>query len=182
MLAYTPVLLLKISNIISASSLLSMIILGTISIIYLNTTVIYVRGQVINNHNNDNNYSAKVIQNNTSVISDIPTRKVHVGDIDIGYKIFGKGDPILLITGANGVRMDLWNPVLLSQLSSNHTVIIFDNRGVGNTTAGIKVFSIKQFANDTSGLLDALNIKKPVDVLGWSMGSFIAQELSYSPR
>ncbi len=107
MLAYTPFLLLKISNIISASSLLSMIILGTISIIYLNTTVIYVRGEVINNHNNDNNYSAKVIQNNTSVISDIPTRKVHVGDIDIGYKIFGKGDPILLITGANGVRMDL---------------------------------------------------------------------------
>lgn len=178
MLAYTPVLLLKISNIISASSLLSMIILGTISIIYLNTTVIYVRGQVINNHNNDNNYSAKVIQNNTSVIADIPTRKVHVGDIDIGYKIFGKGDPILLITGANGVRMDLWNPVLLSELSYNHTVIIFDNRGVGNTTAGIKVFSIKQFANDTSGLLDALNIKKPVDVLGWSMGSFIAQELA----
>jgi pimeloyl-ACP methyl ester carboxylesterase len=74
--------------------------------------------------------------------------------------------------------MDVWDPVLLSELASNRTVIIFDNRGVGNTTSGSKVFSIKQFANDTSGLLDALNIKKPVDVLGWSMGSFIAQELA----
>lgn len=121
---------------------------------------------------------AKAIQENSSVISDFPTRKVHVDDIDIGYKMFGKGDPILLITGANGVRMDLWDPVLLRELSSDHTVIIFDNRGVGNTTSGVKTFSIKQFANDTSGLLDALEIKKPVDVLGWSMGSFIAQELA----
>jgi pimeloyl-ACP methyl ester carboxylesterase len=155
-----------------------MIILSTFSIIYLNSAVIHVRGQIINNHNNVNNYSAKVNQDKTLVISNVPTRKVHVGDIDIGFKIFGEGDPILLITGANGVRMDLWDPFFLSELSSDHTVIIFDNRGVGNTTAGTKVFSIKQFADDTSGLLEALKIKKPVNVLGWSMGSFIAQELA----
>jgi pimeloyl-ACP methyl ester carboxylesterase len=152
-----------------------MIILCTFSFIYLNATVIYVQSQEINNPNNS---LSKFKQNQISVISNVPTRRVHVGDIDIGYKMFGKGDPILLITGANGVRMDVWDPVLLRELASNHTVIIFDNRGVGNTTSGSKVFSIKQFANDTSGLLDALNIKKPVDVLGWSMGSFIAQELA----
>ena len=152
-----------------------MIILCTFSFIYLNATVNYVQSQEINNPNNS---LSKFKQNQISVISNVPTRRVHVGDIDIGYKMFGKGDPILLITGANGVRMDVWAPVLLSELASNHTVIIFDNRGVGNTTSGSKVFSIKQFANDTSGLLDVLNIKKPVDVLGWSMGSFIAQELA----
>jgi pimeloyl-ACP methyl ester carboxylesterase len=63
------------------------------------------------------------------------------------------------------------DPVLLRGLASNHTVIVFDNCGVGNTTSGSKVFSIKQFANDTIDL-DALNIKKPADVLGWSMGLF----------
>ena len=152
-----------------------MIILCTFSFIYLNATVNYVQSQEINNPNNS---LSKFKQNQISVISNVPTRRVHVGDIDIGYKMFGKGDPILLITGANGVRMDVWDPVLLSELASNHTVIIFDNRGVGNTTSGSKVFSIKQFANDTSGLVNALNIKKPVDVLGWSMGSFIAQELA----
>ena len=59
---------------------------------------------------------------------------------------------------------------LLSDLSSNHTVIVFDNRGVGNTTTGNKPFSILQFANDTAGLLDALKIQK-ADVLGYSLGS-----------
>jgi len=151
------------SKIISCG-LLSLIILGTLSLTYLL-------------HGNDI-LPAKANTIQDSGIYNFPTRKVRVGDIDIGYKIFGKGDPILLITGANGVRMDVWDPVLLRELASNHTVIIFDNRGVGNTTSGSKLFSIKQFANDTSGLLNALNIKKPVNVLGWSMGSFIAQELA----
>jgi pimeloyl-ACP methyl ester carboxylesterase len=69
--------------------------------------------------------------------------------------------------------MDAWDPSILRDFSANHTVIIFDNRGVGNTTAGTKPFSIVQFANDTSGLLDGLKIQK-ADVLGFSMASFIA--------
>lgn len=73
--------------------------------------------------------------------------------------------------------MDVWSSSMLQELSSNHTVIIFDNRGVGNTTSGTKPFSIQQFANDTVGLLDALKIQK-ADVLGFSMGSFVAQGLT----
>jgi pimeloyl-ACP methyl ester carboxylesterase len=56
---------------------------------------------------------------------------------------------------------------LLKELSSNRTVIIFDNRGAGESTAGTKEFSINQFANDTAGLLDALKIEK-ADILGSS--------------
>jgi pimeloyl-ACP methyl ester carboxylesterase len=56
-------------------------------------------------------------------------------------------------------------------------VIIFDNRGVGNTTSGIKPFSIKQFANDTAGFLSALKLQQ-ADVLGFSMGSFVAQQFA----
>ena len=103
-------------------------------------------------------------------------KKVRVGDIDIGYKMFGTGDPIILISGYSA-PLEFWDSTLLEQLASNHTVIIFDNRGIGNTTSGNKQFSIPQFAEDTSGLLDALNIKK-ADVMGWSMGGFIAQELA----
>jgi pimeloyl-ACP methyl ester carboxylesterase len=109
-------------------------------------------------------------------IQNIPAKKVHVGDIDIAYKTFGKGDAILLISGSSNV-MDVWPSSMLQELSSNHTVIIFDNRGVGNTTSGTRQFSIQQFANDTVGLLDALKIQK-ADVLGFSMASFIAQELT----
>ena len=109
-------------------------------------------------------------------IQSIPAKKVHVGDIDIAYKILGTGEPILLISGASS-DMNAWESSTLRDLSLNHTVIVFDNRGVGNTTTGSKPFSIQQLANDTAGLLDALRIGK-ADVLGYSLGSFIAQQLT----
>ena len=107
---------------------------------------------------------------------DIETKKIHVGDIDIAYRMFGNGKPILLINGFSA-PLDFWDPILLGNLASNHTVIVFDNRGIGNTTSGVKKFSITQFANDTAGLLDALNVSK-ADIIGWSMGGMIAQELT----
>jgi pimeloyl-ACP methyl ester carboxylesterase len=150
----------------------------------------------INNISNSSNVTNSIIsqgqinisqypfqQKAVKIIDSVPTQKIRVGDMDIAYKQFGKGDlvnPIVLITGLGGT-MDIWSPYLIDQLSksnNNRTVIIFDNRGAGESTAGTKDFSINQFANDTVGLLDALNIKK-ADILGWSMGSFIAQEVAY---
>src|SRR5215203_3721477 len=105
------------------------------------------------------------------------TERVQVGDINIAYKRFGQGKPILFISGTSQTK-DAWEPTLLLELAAtNHTVIVFDNRGMGETTVGTKPFSIEQFANDTAGLLDALNIEK-VDVFGISLGTFIAQELT----
>ena len=105
------------------------------------------------------------------------TEHVQVGDINIAYKQFGQGKPILFISGTSQTK-DAWEPTLLTELAANnYTVIVFDNRGIGETTLGTKPFSIEQFANDTAGLLDALQIEK-ADVLGASLGSFIAQELT----
>ena len=143
-------------------------------------------------NNNNNNYGTtgnfaygqqqpknQMNSNNTTNsldIQNIPSKKVHVGDIDIAYKTFGKGDPILLINGYSQA-MDNWDRTLLERLALNHTVIVFDNRGIGNTTSGEKRSSIVQFANDTASLLDVLEIKQ-IDVLGYSMGGIIAQELA----
>ena len=145
------------------SVILFVLIIPT-SIIVTNTPLVY--GQ-----------TNQAISDNADLlnIQDIPAKKVHVGDIDIAYKIFGKGDPILLISPAQA-DMNLWDPSLLNVLSSNHTVIVFDNRGVGNTTTGSRPFSIQQFANDMVGLLDVLKIQK-VDVLGYSLGSLVAQQV-----
>src|SRR5215212_2334447 len=112
-----------------------------------------------------------------NVYTRAPTEHVQVGDINIAYKRFGQGKPILFISGSSQTK-DAWEPTLLLELAAtNHTVIVFDNRGMGETTVGTKPFSIEQFANDTAGLLDALNIEK-VDVFGVSLGTFIAQELT----
>jgi pimeloyl-ACP methyl ester carboxylesterase len=109
-------------------------------------------------------------------IQDIPAKKLHVGDIDVAYKMLGKGDPILLFNGASD-GMDAWDPSFLKDLSSNHTVIAFDQRGIANTTIGSRPYTYQQIADDAAGLLDALKILK-ADVMGYSLGSYLAQQLT----
>ena len=129
----------------------------------------FVYGQTDPNQTNSNSTNSVNLQ-------DIPLEKVHVGDIDVAYKMFGKGDPIILFNGASD-NMDAWDPSLLKGLSSNHTVIVFDQRGIANTTAGSRPYTYQQLANDTAGLLDALKIPK-ADVMGYSLGSYLAQQLT----
>lgn len=109
----------------------------------------------------DSSFQAQV-----STIDNMPTQRVRVDDIDIAYKQLGNGSgkPIVLIAGV-GMTMDMWSPTLLKALSPNQTVIIFDNRGAGESTIGTKEYSINQLANDTAGLLDALKIDR-ADFLG----------------
>jgi pimeloyl-ACP methyl ester carboxylesterase len=115
---------------------------------------------------------------NSLNIQNIPVKKVHVGDIDIAYKMFGKGEPILLFNGASD-SMDAWDQSFLKGLSSNHTVIVFDSRGIGNTTTGSKPYTMQLLANDTAGLMDALKIQK-ADVFGYSLGGATAQQFTVS--
>ena len=133
------------------------------------TKVVY--GQPDSNQTNSNTTNSLDIQN-------IPLKKVHVGDIDVAYKMFGKGDPIILFNGAYD-SMDAWDPSFLTGLSSNHTVITFDSRGIANTITGTKPYTMQQLANDAAGLLDALKIPK-ADVVGYSLGSYIAQAFTTS--
>lgn len=105
------------------------------------------------------------LTNQTINLQDIETKKIRVDDIDVAYKIFGKGSPILLINGYSA-PLDFWDPILINRHASNHTVITFDNRGIGNKTLGNKEFSIPQVAQDTAGLMEALKINK-ADILGW---------------
>jgi acetyl esterase/lipase len=138
---------------------------------YIDAMTTYLRGVLMS----DRQIPPEEEEDNTYV--EPRTEHVQVGDINIAYKRFGQGKPILFISGTSQTK-DAWEHTLLSGLAAtNHTVIIFDNRGMGETTAGSKPFSIEQFANDTAGLLDALQIES-ADVFGASLGSFIAQELT----
>ncbi|MBI4858403.1 MAG: alpha/beta hydrolase [Acetobacterium woodii] len=101
---------------------------------------------------------------------------VKVEDIKMSYRIYGDGYPLLLIMGYGGT-MNLWEERLLRSFSKKYKVIVFDNRGMGETSSGHKAFTIEQFADDTYELMRALNIEK-AHVLGWSMGASIAQELA----
>lgn len=109
-------------------------------------------------------------------LSKLETKTIAVGDVTLGYKILGEGQPLLMIM-AYGGAMDIWPPELISELAKTRKLILFDNRGAGSSSANDKPFSMQLFAQDALGLMDALKIEK-ADLLGWSMGSLIAQEMA----
>ena len=90
------------------------------------------------------------------------------------YEIHGEGEPLLLIMGigGDGTAWDLQ----VQSLKEHFKVIIFDNRDVGRSTAENDPYSIKDMADDTVGLMDALGLENS-HILGASMGGTIAQEL-----
>ena len=103
----------------------------------------------------------------------MPRRKVK--DIEIYYEIHGQGDPLVLIMGLR--RNVEWWYGQIPALSKHFKVVAFDNRGAGRSEKPVMDYTIKLFADDTMGLMEALNIKK-AHVLGVSMGGYIAQELA----
>jgi len=102
--------------------------------------------------------------------------KVKVNDINIYYEIHGKGFPFFLIRGLSS-DVYRWPPDFISELSKNFKIILFDNRGAGRTDKPDIEYSMKMMADDTTGLMKALNIEKAY-VLGYSMGGNIAQEIA----
>lgn len=101
---------------------------------------------------------------------------VNVDDIRMAYKELGSGYPLVLIMGYSGT-MDIWDTAMLKDLSRIFRVIIFDNRGMGGSTATDKEFTIELFAQDTAHFMDAIGVGR-AHVLGYSMGTCIAEELA----
>jgi pimeloyl-ACP methyl ester carboxylesterase len=100
---------------------------------------------------------------------------VKVNGIDLYYEIHGSGEPLLMIEGL-GYSAWMWYKQI-PIFSKRYQVILFDNRGAGNTDKPDSEYSIEIMADDASGLLRTLGIG-PVHALGISLGGFIAQELA----
>lgn len=96
---------------------------------------------------------------------------VKINDGELSYSVKGSGEPLVLLTGF-GASKEFWDSAV-PVLSSDFTVITVDNRGSGDTVYDGK-FTIDDMADDVISLLDSLSIEK-THVLGWSMGSQIAQ-------
>jgi pimeloyl-ACP methyl ester carboxylesterase len=94
----------------------------------------------------------------------------------IGYYRFGRGSPLVLITGYRAALSE-WNTYFLAELAKKHEVIVFDNRGIGRSASDIANYRVDDLARDTSALIKALGFDS-VSVLGWSMGGIIAQRLA----
>ena len=87
----------------------------------------------------------------------------------------GDGAPLVLLQHFRG-SLDSWDPALVDLLASGRRVITFDNLGVagsGGTTAS----TIAEMAAGALGFLDAMGLEQ-LDLLGFSIGSFVAQEIA----
>ncbi|MCY1143614.1 alpha/beta hydrolase [Actinoplanes sp. Pm04-4] len=95
--------------------------------------------------------------------------------IDYTYRETGAGDPLVLLQHFRG-NLDNWDPALVDALATERRVIAFDNAGVGGSS-GTTPSTVAGMARDALAFLDALGLTR-ADVLGFSLGSFVAQEIA----
>lgn len=90
---------------------------------------------------------------------------------ELGEKI---GIPIVFFTHLSA-NLDNWDPRIIDGIAKQHWVITFDNTGVG-LSSGQVPGTIKEMAEDAIDFIKALGFKQ-IDILSFSMGGMIAQEL-----
>ena len=112
--------------------------------------------------------------------SGLPNKLVRAANgIDYAYRDTGPGAsggvPLVLFQHFRG-NLDSWDPALIDALASARRVITFDNAGVGGST-GTTPNTVEQMARDAIAFIAAMEFGQ-VDLLGFSIGSFVAQQVA----
>lgn len=122
-----------------------------------------------------------IIESGTALAADkletAATKFLEANGVKFSYRTLGpqSGTPLVLLQHFTG-NMDAWDPAVVNALAKNRPVVVFNNRGVGATN-GVVADNIAQMTTDAYAIIQALGYKQ-VDVLGFSMGGFVAQELA----
>jgi pimeloyl-ACP methyl ester carboxylesterase len=118
------------------------------------------------------------VKGNTVATSyaELPNKLVSAANgVDYAYRDAGGGEvPLVLLQHFRG-NLDSWDPALVDTLAAGRRVIAFDNAGVGGST-GVTPHTIGQMAHDAIAFIAAMDFGQ-VDLLGFSIGSFVAQEI-----
>ena len=114
--------------------------------------------------------------------SELPNELVSAANgIDYAYRDTGGGEgavPLVLLQHFRG-NLDNWDSALIDALAARRRVVTFDNAGVGGST-GTTPDTIEQMARDAIAFLVAMEFSE-VDLLGFSIGSFVAQQIALMP-
>lgn len=109
-----------------------------------------------------------------SVRLDVQTAQVN--GRRVAWAELGTGTPLVLLNGT-GSPMAEWDPLLLAELATHRRVIVYDYPGLGGSQRLAGRLTFDRLAQSLDGLLEQLGLRQ-VDVLGWSMGTFVAQRLA----
>jgi len=106
-----------------------------------------------------------------------PTQYVEAGGVRHAYRRFGKpgGTPLVFLVHFRG-GMDNWDPAVTDGLAANREVILFDYPGVAGSSGEVPD-TFEAFGDDSASVIRALGISQ-ADVLGFSIGGYIAQTLT----
>lgn len=106
-----------------------------------------------------------------------PTQYIETNGVKFSYRALGptSGTPLVFLQHFTGT-MDAWDPAVVNALAKTRPVIVFNNRGVGATN-GVVADNVAQMTADAYSFIQALGYQK-VDLLGFSLGGFVAQELA----
>jgi len=99
--------------------------------------------------------------------------QVDTGEIKMGFKVIGEGEPLLLLMGLGGTMAD-WPQTIIDMLSHEYQVILMDNRGMGYSTDTVKPFTYEMLSEDVIAFMDAIQLEK-THMLGYSMGTVFIQ-------
>jgi len=107
--------------------------------------------------------------------ADATTQRVSADSgIEYAYRDLGESEvPLILLQHFRG-NLDNWDPALVDALGAERRVVAFDNVGVA-ATSGRTPSTIEAMAHDAIAFVDALGLER-IDLLGFSIGSFVAQE------
>ena len=106
-----------------------------------------------------------------------PTRFVEANGIHFAYRRFGKAGGVPLVFNQHFTgTMDYWDPAVTDGLAQDREVILFNNAGVANSS-GETPASFQAMGANAIAFIRALGLAQ-VDVLGFSIGGFVAQEIT----
>jgi len=106
-----------------------------------------------------------------------PTQYVEAKGIRFAYRRFGKSNSVPLVLNMHFTgTMDHWDPAVTDGLAHDREVILFDNAGISSSSGEVPN-SIEEMAANAEAFIRAIGLTQ-VDVLGFSLGGFVAQELA----
>jgi pimeloyl-ACP methyl ester carboxylesterase len=106
-----------------------------------------------------------------------PTQLVQVQGNRLPYRRFGRpGKSPLLLLNYFAATLDDWDPKVMNGLAAHREVIMFDNVGVGGAS-GATPSTVAVMTDDVVDFCKALRLKQ-MDILGFSLGGMIAQQLA----
>lgn len=106
-----------------------------------------------------------------------PTQFVEASGIRFAYRRFGKAGTVPLVFNMHFMgTMDHWDPAVTDGFAKDREVILFDNAGVSSSSGEVPE-TFAQMGANAIAFIKALGLKQ-VDVLGFSIGGLVAQEIT----